>query len=58
MNHTVNDAKAVDLREKKQLKQKNKLYQKTVGLTQQLRILFDIKEAAQSEAEGQSLADG
>ena len=46
MNHTVNDAKAVDLREKKQLKQKNKLYQKIVGLTQQLRILFDIKEAA------------
>ena len=58
MNHTVNDAKAVDLREKKQLKQKNKLYQKIVGLTQQLRILFDIKEAAQSAAEGQTLADG
>ena len=33
-NPTVINSKAVDLREKKQLKQKNKLYQKIVGLTQ------------------------
>ena len=34
MIRTINNSKAVDLREKKQLKQKNKFYQKIVGLTQ------------------------
>ena len=42
---TIADSKAVDLQEKKLLKLKNKLYQTILGLTQQLLILFDIRQA-------------